>query len=426
MMRFTSCGPIGALLVMLATGSTEVVRAADANAREDEVVSSTSLKGLDAEAEPKTEVDPAAKPSRKLGLEVASPEERFSVHAWLRAQTRFSDPFDSDPLTPDAFDDPPGDELELRRARIKAEGNLGSPNVEFYFEHELTEDAPLLDLRVDVVLPESFQLRIGQYKVLYNRERVDSSGKQTFAERSISTYAFTLDRQRGLTLAKHWAPDTTANQWLMLGVFEGDSRDPGPRGDEPMYVARWQWHFLGPDLPFSQSDLKFRDTPAASFALAAATVRGPYTRFSSSGGGQLDGFEAGGDERYRLTQWLQEFAWHYRGIAIQQEYHVKQIDDRDLGTDSTLRGGYLQIGKAWHMALLGPHVPVEIAARYAHVDWNDTPHDRTEREYTLAANVFFDGHNSKLTADVSRLELDYAGAASRSDTRWRLQWDFSF
>jgi hypothetical protein len=31
-----------------------------------------------------------------------------------------------------------------------------------------------------------------------------------------------------------------------------------------------------------------------------------------------------------------------------------------------------------------------------------------------------------LTADVSRLELDYAGAASRSDTRWRLQWDFSF
>jgi hypothetical protein len=313
----------------------------------------------------------------------------------------------------------------VRRARLKMDAELGSPDFTMYFEHELSGDAPLLDLRVDVELPGGWKARIGQYKLLYNRERVDSSGKQTFVERSISTYAFTLDRQRGITIAKLWAPDTRANQWLFFGVFEGDGREPGPRGDGEMYMARWQWHFLGPDLPFVQSDLKFLDKAAASFSLAASTVTGPYTRFSSSGGGQLDGFEQGSDDRYQLDQWLQELAWKYRGFAFQQEFHVKHIKDRELGNESTLRGGYLQFGKAWRTPWFGAS-PMELALRYAQVDWDNTPADRNQRELTVAGNLFFDGHNNKLTMDISRLWLDYAGAGDDADTRIRLQWDISF
>lgn len=363
---------------------------------------------------------------RDLGLEWASADRRFWINPWLRTQVRYSDPFDTDPRRVADFADEPGSDFEFRRARLKMEGQLGSPNVTFYFEHELSGDHPLLDLRVDLSWRDWLHARIGQYKVLYNRERVDSSGKQTFIERSIATYAFTLDRQRGASVASQWGKGTRANQWLMLGVFEGDGREPGPSGDGVMYVARWQWAFLGPDLPFSQGDLRFRDQPAATFALGAATVEGPYTRFSSSGGGQLDGFTAGGDERYTLTQFLQEFAWHYAGYEIQQEYHVKRIDDDELDARSTLRGGYAQFGKLWNAPFGRWGLPVGIALRHARVDWDDTPVDRTQREWTLVGNLFIDGHNNKLTADVSRIDVDEPGAGSGDDIRFRLQWDVSF
>lgn len=36
--------------------------------------------------------------------------------------------------------------------------------------------------------------------------------------------------------------------------------------------------------------------------------RGPFTRFSTSGGGQLDGFEPGETGRYDLTRLVKEIA----------------------------------------------------------------------------------------------------------------------
>ncbi|MEJ2604275.1 MAG: porin [Gammaproteobacteria bacterium] len=318
-----------------------------------------------------------------------------------------------------------GADFDLRRARIKMEGHLFDPRVGFYFEHELSGDRPLLDLRLDVRFSDSFRMRAGQYKVLYNRERVDSSGKQQFVERSIATYAFTLDRQRGITLTKRLAASTRADTELMGGLFEGDGRSPGPRGDEPMAVLRWQWNFLGRSLGFSQSDVALRDVPAASLSLAAATVRGPYTRFSSSGGGQLDGFESGGDERYTLDQWQQGFAWQYRGMSVQQEYHEKRIEDHESGRRSKLEGGYLQFGKLWPVRIASRRRGLELAGRYARVEWRNTPVDRTQTELSLVTNLFITGHDNKLSLDVSRLEVRQPGLGSQDDFRLRIQWDVS-
>ena len=56
--------------------------------------------------------------------------------------------------------------------------------------------AALLDLRVSFKALDELQFRVGQWKVPFNRERIDSSGKQQFAERSIVTPCFTLDISR--------------------------------------------------------------------------------------------------------------------------------------------------------------------------------------------------------------------------------------
>ena len=72
------------------------------------------------------------------------------------------------------------------------------------------------------------------------------------------------------------------------------------------------------------------------------------------------------------------------------------------------------------------NIPVEIALRYARVKWEDTPRDRVQREWSLVSNVFLYGHDNKLSADLSWLEIEEAAGPAGDDVRVRLQWDVSF
>ncbi|MEM1305459.1 MAG: porin, partial [Planctomycetota bacterium] len=186
-------------------------------------------------------------------------------------------------------------------------------------------------------------------------------------------------------------------------------------------LARWQWNPAGEVLPFSQSDLVRRPSPVSSIALATVFGRTPFTRFSGSGGGDLPGFDRGD---YDLRQFLIETAWHYRGIAWQQELHWKDFEDRATGETTRLIGGYAQVGSflnEWR-----PAIPpqLELVARGSLVDPDRSLNDNSQSEWTLGANWFINGHRNKLTADVSWLDVD-SPAGDASQTRFRLQWELS-
>jgi hypothetical protein len=193
-----------------------------------------------------------------------------------------------------------------------------------------------------------------------------------------------------------------------------------------MWMARWQWSPLGRQLPFSQSDVEHHEKPAGTLAFATAGNRGPYTRFSTEGGGQLDGFEAGGAGRYGLRQYVQEIAFKYRGFSVQQELHWKEVTDRETGLVTDLKGAYAQAGFfPWALAKALPR-PLELAVRWAWVDPDRSRPEDERRELTVCANWFFSGHANKLTADVSRLDLARPDAPASTEHRFRLQWDISF
>ena len=407
------CGTLAA--ASLATAQDEAVAPAE-----------SPVVATDSDTSTSNALDLPQQSQRQLGAVLASDDQRHAVEIWLRGQIRVSGPFDVDPLRRAEFDGSPGYELFIPRARLNVRGHLFTPKFRFFYVHELSRSRPLLDLGIEVQLRTSLQLRAGQYKVPYNRERVDSSSDQQFVERSIANYAFTVDRQRGITLSQRWATGTTAQNRLLAGIFDGAGRTSGQSGDDPMIVIRWEWDFLGETLPFSQSDLRMRSTPAASLAFGAASVEGPYTRYSTAGGGQLDGFEPGDSTRYHLEQWLQEFAWRYRGFSVQQEFHVKTIVDNETAQESELSGGYLQLGKVWPLTTASWALPVEIAFRYAHVAWKRTSRDRDQHELTAVFNVFFEGHRNKLSFDVSRLDVEETSGITSHDTRLRAQWEVSF
>jgi len=289
-----------------------------------------------------------------------------------RAQTRFTTPFRSDPRQVSSFNAQEQSNFEARRLRMKVGGHGFRPWLQYYFELDLqparnvdqsNSDANtrVLDWRIDIAKWDWGGIRVGQWKIDLNRERVDSSGRQQFVERSIANRVFTIDRQVGVQLRGHLFKDTPADMRYFAGVFNGEGRGVNNTDDNMMYMGRLQWNFLGRDLSWRQTDVEFTELPTGSFALAGATTTGSCTRWSSSGCGNLDGFEKPVDaapDQYEIDQMVQEFAFKYRGFSAQQEHHVKKIRDTVTGIRSELTGGYVQAGYFFHH--LFPSIPAPL------------------------------------------------------------------
>jgi hypothetical protein len=377
-----------------------------------------------AEATPQEE-DDGFKPIEwgPKGLDIRSRDGNYHAHIDWRAQVRFTESvFGAEGLAPD----PESREgrLVVNRARFKLGGHAYRPWLIYYLEFDFVTPA-LLDLRFTLKPSDAFQVRFGQWKFPYNRERVDSSGKQQFVERSVVNSFFTVDRQQGLALFGHLWKGRWADSWYNVAVNSATGRGGEGSVERPMVLGRWQWNFLKRDLPFSQSDFGYKK-PAASLAVAGATWQGPYTSFSTQGGGELPGFPVGDEDRYEVEQAMVETAFQGHGLSWQQEYHWKRVEDTVSGRVTKLEGGYLQAGFFFHALLDGFPRPLELAVRWAQVDSDVVAVDDRIRELTFAANWFFAGHRNKLTLDFSFLDREAADPAERRERRLRLQWDASF
>ena len=380
----------------------------------------------------------------KKGLTVKSDDGNWSTNLQWRAQMRLTDPYRSDPRQISHFNNDDETSFELRRARMKIGGHGYKPWLKYYFEVDLqptrsTSDSStaassrLIDWRITLDKYEALSFRAGQWKINYNRERVDSSGRQTFVERSIANRVFTTDRQVGVMAFGRLFNGSPADLNYYLGIFNGEGRGVKNDDSDMLHMARLQWNFLGRELKWRQSDTGFSEDPAGTLAFATSSTQGKCTRWSSSGCGNLDGFEAVSNAakgQFEIDQIVQETAFKWRGFAWQQEYHKKKVNDVVNNTRSELTGGYAQAGYFFNQIF--PTIPkkVEFALRYAFVDEpnkTDISNTNTRKEYTGAINYFISDHNNKLTLDYSHLTLD-DGFLDRqvSDNRLRFQWDISF
>lgn len=380
----------------------------------------------------------------KKGFRFETRDGNWQTNLQWRAQFRYTDPSTGDPRQLSKFNDEDQSTLEARRLRMKIGGHGYQPWLKYYFEVDLQPgrdvdddsskaSARVIDYRLDINKWDWGGFRVGQWKVDYNRERVDSSGRQQFVERSIANRIFTVDRQLGVQLRGHAFRDTHADMRYFLGAFNGEGRGVRNSDDNMLYVGRLQWNFLGRDLALRQTDVEYTQLPTASLAIGGATTQGPCTRWSSSGCGNLDGFASPSTavhDQYEIDQYVQELAFKWKGFSLQQEWHRKTITDTLTDEEYDLTGGYLQSGYFFHNLI--PAIPesLEFAARYAFVEEpnkEDLAIDNDRQEMTLGANWFFKGHNNKLTLDWSRLSLDDNRLKDKeSESRIRLQWDVSF
>lgn len=379
------------------------------------------------------------------GFEMKTADGLFSTKLVWRAQLRYTYPNRSDPRSLGNFTTREDvSNFEARRLRMKIGGHGYKKWIKYYFEVDLQpsknvdgglgDRARVIDYRITIQPIDEIGIRVGQWKINYNRERVDSSGRQTFVERSIVNRIFTVDRQIGAMVQGHLFKKTPADLRYYAGVFNGEGRATNNDDGENMYMGRLQWNFLGRDLKWRQSDVKYHEKPSGSLAFAAATNNGRCTRWSSSGCGHLTAFPnptMATLAQFRRTQWMQEFAFKYKGLAIQQEYHQMKIKDKSTMITLDYQGLYAQIGYTNHGTLKPLPEGTELAFRYAYVieprSALDNVNTNRREEFTVGLNYFISGHNNKVTLDYSYLTLkDFASMRDVSDNRVRLQWDISF
>ena len=361
------------------------------------------------------------------GILFTAPDDVFSLHLQSRFQFRFATPGDNNPVTFDDFNNSKNTVFKINRARLKVGGHAYKPWLKYYWEYELGQ-GNLLDFRIMLERFKWLNVKIGQWKVEFTRERRISSGAQQLVDRSILNRSFTVDRQQGIELYGRLEGRGMADFSYWTAVLTGSGRGATENDDKNlMYFGRLQWNILGDDIGFGgTSDLEIHQKPEAQLAFSAVTNRSPFTRFSSSGGGFLTDFEQQEPGQYRINQGNLETAFVYKGFSWQSELHYKEIIDKANDDATTqLRGYYVQAGYFAHQAIAWWPRQLELAARYANYNPNIDQEIFLD-EVSVAVNWFFNGHRNKLTAEISNFDYESEFQNFNNDWRFRLQWDISF
>ena len=423
------------------------------------VAAAEDAPGTDAESIATTEGAPTTEPIREpgdrvLGVSVSyedhalrfeAADGNFGAQVQHRLQFRYAWPFDADPRSFEDLDEETSSFM-VRRARFKLQGHAFRPWLAWYLQYDWSQPV-LRDFSVEVSRLPWLRVLVGRRKVFYNDERVTSSGKQQFVNRSIVNDIFTIDRQQGIQIYGRLFPGSLADMTYFVGVFSG--RGVGERFNDDlrmMYAGRLQWNALGDEMEFSQSDVENHPEPAVSLAFGAATNTSECTAYEtdqrscrelpvarSDGTPYGDPSESGAVRagQYRLDQLVLEFRAKWRGVYAKHEFHIKRVRDRTLpqgapGRETDLRGSLSQLGFFPHELISAIPEPLEIAGRFAHVDPAVGVGGDLQTESSGVLNWFFSGHSNKLSLEGSWLTASEPFSPRRGQTRVRLQWDVSF
>jgi phosphate-selective porin len=177
------------------------------------------------------------------GWEFATSDGLFLLQLQWRMQFRYTHLSDIDPQADLEDQDNPARSFSLQRTRIKVNGYAYRNWVTYYFEYDFT-NSNLLHYRFTLTKYRWLQLRLGQWKANFNTERVVSSGKQQFIDRSVINKFFPIDIQQGMMLLGHIFQDTQADAWYHAGVFNGTGFGNNNDDKLPMEYSRARFSAL--------------------------------------------------------------------------------------------------------------------------------------------------------------------------------------
>ncbi|MER2999111.1 porin [Pontibacter populi] len=360
------------------------------------------------------------------GLQFVAADSSFSLKFSTRFQVLYQG---SENTVTNNWDD----RFLIRRARLKFEGFAYSPKLEYKIElglsnSDIGNDTPdqtnnadniILDAVAKWEMLPGLSLYVGQTKLPGNRERVVSSQKMQFVDRSLLNSRFNIDRDAGLQLHhEHTVGNVVLREIGSVSMGEGRDITINNTGGYD-YTGRFEilpfGTFAG-DGDYVGSDLAREQTP--KLALAATY---DYNDDATRAQGQLGDFLS---QQRDLRTVFVDAMFKYKGFSAMGEYANKKAPDGPVVlTDDTgdveetfvtgealnLQAGYL-FPTNW-----------EVAGRYTSYDPTKVTGLTPEKQYTLGINKFIVGHSLKVQGDVTLQKRD-----GRDDNyQFRLQMELA-
>jgi hypothetical protein len=341
------------------------------------------------------------------GLEVKSKDGRYALAVSLRFGFMYS--LRRDPSAGPGVDH----NFEIRRLRSVFSGNLfGAKNKYFlqlaFAPRELdvrdgvVHGSPVYDAYLQFEQLRDLTLRVGQYRVMYTRERNIADVNPLLIDRSLANGEFNLDRDIGLDLRSE---DLGGVQKLRYyaGVFMGEGRDANRFSDPGLlYIARVDVLPLGLFDDYEASDLWRVKRPRVSVGGAfayhdrAKRDRGVLGA-APADGGTTDYHNATADLMFKYAGWSLEAAYMWRRGR------------RDPG-DAVDEAGVpvpppaARSGHGWlvQTAVLIPRTRLEPALRTSGTRGLGVTSMPDRNELGGGLNYYFFGHSLKLQLDYFR------------------------
>lgn len=322
--------------------------------------------------------------------------------------------------------------FQLRRAKLSNGGTVWSPNLGYYVQFEFTKDALLDDYYVEYRRWKHAQVRFGQYRVPFDRQRLASATKLQFPDRSTASEAFDLERDVGVMVSGSWHEELI--EW-QAAVMNGAGENRVNDNIDYRVVTRLVVNPFGPlameegDVAGSPYKLSLGGAVAYNLVPTDIVARDGVDEVfqDQDGNGQVDNVS--------VVSVGIELAARWQGASFQGEFFRRHEDPGAAGDDRTFNGYYIQAGYFVIPSRL------ELAAR---VSWakphyfgqtleqrQSLPEEITEHAFAATYARF--GHNLKLQLEYAHIinegigaPADAAATSESIDHRVRTQLQIAF
>jgi phosphate-selective porin OprO/OprP len=363
------------------------------------------------------------------GVEINSADDKFQLRIRVRVQMLYSYVHDENLGTNE------GDESEanlndfrLRRARFIFQGTFFGKDNQYKLEIDpLRADNVVLDYYLDFTQNRDIEVRVGQYKISSNRQRVISSGNLQMVDRSSVNSEFSLDRDMSIDLRSRDFLGLNKMRYV-LGLSTGNGLNNPQFTDFGMvYLVRFEYLPMGIFRDYSETDFA-RTTPRLSIGATysffdnADRDRGMVGRPFVDGGTadyhfvyvdamfKARGFSAISELAFRTgTRKYGDITMDPDGELIDCQANPQQCAPRN-GLGWMLQAGYLI-----------PNTRFEFAGRGSLIKSNSKRSATSLNDSyaaTFSVSWYFAQHPFKIQADVSQIWEDTFGDGS---TVFRLQ-----
>ncbi len=353
----------------------------------------------------------------KKGTKIEFPDNGFTFGISTFMQSRYT-------FTDNDEDSGKGNtsSFVVKRARIIVSGTALNEEFSYKLEGDLVggkgSDGSVANLKDGYLEWNSCDwaaLRLGQFKTNLGRQHLNSDTSLQFADRSLASDYFTLDRQNGAMATSKLMGDELV---MTAGIFNGESdgeSGPNKSGVDTNHtgIVSLRWNPVGKMNALEEGDVDWTEEMALSFGASYG-----YLDSNNDVAGSLEGF---GQDLIAVDANLKYIGW-----SLHAELFNNSIKADDVDVESDPMGFYVQAGY-----FVDPKT-IEVAARYSYLDCDDgaAPGDCSGNEdmdeVSVGLNYFWWRHNLKAQLDYVRLSESAVAGGDTTTNRWLIQLTGAF